>query len=229
MEKDWSFSVPHWWDFWLHPWEPRCKGSLTQKDKAKMERRTEWGPQVVPPLFPKRMWLTDNRNNAATVCRNTAFFPLSKDPVLITMSFICKMEIKVIIIVYRICSSHRHVPPSEKLHSESWRWVFLCFRSSPRNWPCVSYCWQLDREKKKSFLYFSSVVHTLSNDACQCEFSSFAKSEELKPWRVLCRNSMSGWPVNNPIPFMAIEWERHFISLLSLSISMVSPGKPCGL
>lgn len=144
------------------------------------------------------------------------------------MSFICKMEIKVIIIACRIRSSHRHVPPSEKLHSESWRWVFICFCSSPWNRPCVSYCWQLYK-KTKFFLYFSSVVHTLSNDACQCEFSSFAKSEELKPWRVLCRNSMSGWPVNNPIPFMAIEWERHFISLLSLLTSVVSPGKPCGL
>lgn len=111
------------------------------------------------PLFQEHVAYWKQRNNAATVCRNTAFFPLSKGPVLITMSFICKKETNVIIIVCRIRSSHRHVPPSEKLHSESWRWVFICFRSSPWNWPCVSYCWQLDRKKKVFSLLFLCCSH----------------------------------------------------------------------
>lgn len=37
----------------------------------------------------------------------------------------------------RICSSHRHVSSSEKLYPESWGWFFICFCSSPWNWPCV--------------------------------------------------------------------------------------------
>jgi hypothetical protein len=87
----------------------------------------------------------------------------------------------VIVVICRICSCHWHVSPSEKLHPESWRWFFICFCSSPWNWPCVSHCWQL--------FYHCSSLWAKANASMRSHALPSVRS--LTQGRVMHWNSMS--------------------------------------
>lgn len=65
------------------------------------------------------MWHNANSEIILLLFPEKPFFPLGKGPVVILNGFSPKMKIKVIVILYRICSSHRHVSSSEKLYPES--------------------------------------------------------------------------------------------------------------
>lgn len=70
--------------------------------------------------FPKRTW----HNTSSEIIlplfpEKPFFFFLGEGPVVVFNGFSHKMKIKVIVILYRICSSHRHVSSSEKLYPES--------------------------------------------------------------------------------------------------------------
>ena len=134
-------------------------GQFLPLRKEKMQ--TPWiFSETITCGFPKRMWHNaSSRNNTASVSWK-APYPLGKGPVVILNGFSHKMKIKVVVILYRICSSHRHVSSSEKLYPESRGRFLICFCSSPWNWPCVSHCWQL-QSQKRSFLPCLSVLFAL--------------------------------------------------------------------
>lgn len=70
--------------------------------------------------FPKRMWHNANSKIILPLFPEKLFFPpLGKGPVVALNGLSHEMKIKVIVILYRICSGHRHVSSSEKLYPES--------------------------------------------------------------------------------------------------------------
>lgn len=140
------------------------------------------------------------------------------------------MKIKVIVILYRICSSHRHVSSSEKLYPESWGWFFICFCSSPWNRPCVSHCWQLESQKRSFLPCFSQHCSQCGQRACQhatpvpCQVwgaETLTRSCTETKWATLAADSLA--------LFIAVQLERHFCPVLYSTMPATPPQQPCSL
>lgn len=140
------------------------------------------------------------------------------------------MKIKVIVILYRICSSHRHVSSSEKLYPESWGWFFICFCSSPWNRPCVSHCWQLESQKRSFLPCFSQHCLQCGQRACQhatpipCQVwgaETRKRSCTETKWATLAADTLA--------LFTAIKLDRHFCPVLYSTMPAAPPQQPCSL
>lgn len=137
------------------------------------------------------------------------------------------MKIKVIVILYRICSSHRHVSSSEKLYPESWGWFFICFCSSPWNRPCVSHCWQLESQKRSFLPCFSQHCSQCGQRACQhatpfpCQVwgaETLKRSCIETKWATLASDTL--------VLFIAVKLERHFCPVRYSTMPATPPQQP---
>lgn len=90
VEKDWWFSFPHWYDFWLSPLEPRYDGPFTKTE------RQGWDGMVAPgqslPSFPGERGLLITRLPLFTGTQ-LFFYPKQRPSTNYNEVFIFKMEI----------------------------------------------------------------------------------------------------------------------------------------
>lgn len=71
----------------------------------------------------------------ATVLRGRASVVSISEMNLCSFSFLIS---SVLCVMFRLCSSDRHVPFTPKLYPQPWRWILFCICCRPWNWSRVS-------------------------------------------------------------------------------------------